>query len=218
MRIFLFVLLLAGALSTQAQELIRGMVVDSASFSALPYVNVQVKNQTRGTMTDAKGNFSILATGQDTLVFTLVGYQRLEFPLIDYEPSMIRLTEKYTLLEAVTINELRRGENPYEGMFEEQNARLKKSIPFYFSKAKKEKIKVQSLKEENLRVKTYIDVVINNSDTKEGLMKKYSLNEDEYYTILTEFNEKHYRVMYYLIPAELISLLNTFYESRASRK
>ena len=109
MRIFIFVLLLAGSLPTHAQELIRGIVVDSASFSALPYVNVQVKNQTRGTMTDDKGNFSIVATGQDTLVFTLVGYQRLDFPLIGYEPSMIRLTEKYTLLEAVTINELKIG-------------------------------------------------------------------------------------------------------------
>jgi hypothetical protein len=196
----------------------KGILVDSASFSALPYVNVKIKNQNRGTMTDVKGNFSIQATQQDTLVFTLVGYQRLEFPLFDYEPSMIRLAEKYTLLEAVTIHELRPGENPYEGMFEEQNARLKKSIPFYLSKAKKEKIKVQTLKEENIRVKTYVDVVINNSDTKEELMKKYSLNENEYYMILTEFNEKHYRVMYYLTPAELISLLNTFYESRAPRK
>jgi hypothetical protein len=217
-RIFLFVSLFNGAFSIQAQELIRGMVVDSATFSALPYVNVQVKNQARGTMTDEKGNFSIQATRQDTLVFTLVGYQRFELPLVNYEASMIRLTEKYILLEEVTISELRRGENPYEGMFEEQNARLEKSIPFYFSKAKKEKIKVQSLIEENLRVKTYIDVVINNADTKERLIKKYSLNEDEYYTILTEFNEKHYRVMYYLTPAELISLLNTFYESRALRK
>lgn len=217
MRIFLFILLLAGCLSARAQEPIRGIVVDSTSFSALPYVNVQVKNQGRGTMTDEKGNFSIQATDHDTLVFTLVGYNRLELPLIGYEASIIRLSEKYTLLEAVTITELRRGENPYEGMFDEQNARLKKSIPFYLSKAKKEKIKVQTLKEENIRVQTYIDVVINNSDTKTQLMKKYALSEDEYYRILTEFNEEHYQVMYYLTPAELISLLNTFYE-HASRR
>lgn len=218
LRIFLLIMLFTASLTAEAQSLISGIVVDSANFSALPFVNVQVKNQKRGTITDVKGNYSIPATLQDTLVFTLVGYETLEFTPLDYEPGIIRLSEKYTLLEAVTINELKQGKNPYEGMFEEQNARLKKSIPFYFSKAKKEKIKVQSLREENLRVKTYIDVVINSSDTKKELMKKYRLDENEYYLILTEFNEKHYRVMYYLTPAELISLLNTFYESRASRK
>lgn len=203
--------------SAHGQEVMRGIAVDSATFNALPYVTVQVKNKMRGTMTDEKGNFSILAARQDTLIFTLVGYEKLELPLTDYEPSMIRLTEKYTLLETVTINELRPGENPYEGMFDEQNARLKKRIPFYLSKAKKEKIKVQSLRDENLRVQTYIDVVINNSDTKDALMKKYLLSEPDYYGILTEFNEKQFRVMYYLTPAELISLLNTFFENRAKK-
>lgn len=217
MRLFLFIVFVTGALPSDAQELIRGIVVDSATFNALPYVTVQVKNKVKGTMSDTKGNFSISATKQDTLIFTILGYQKLELPLTDYEPSMIRLTEKYTLLETVTIHELKPGENPYEGMFDEQNARLKKSIPFYFSKAKKEKIKVQSLKEENIRVQTYIDVVINNTDTKDALMEKNNLTETEYYNILTEFNEKHYRVMYYLTPAELISLLNTFYETHARK-
>ena len=218
MRFLFFFLLFVGSMTTAAQEVIRGMVVDSATFNALPYVSIKVKNQSRGTMSDAKGNFSIMASAQDTLVLSLVGYQNLEFSLADYEPGMIRLAEKYTLLAPVTINELRPGKNPYEGMFDEQNARLKKSIPFYFSKAKKQKIKVQTLKEENLRVKTYVDVVINNSDTKKELMKKYSLDENGYYAILTEFNEKHYLVMYYLTPAELISLLNNFFESQTYRK
>jgi hypothetical protein len=217
MRCFLVIAFFIGTLSANAQEIMRGIVVDSATFDALPYVTVQLKNKDRGTMSDIKGNFSIAATRKDTLVFSLVGYQRLELPLVDYEPSMVRLAEKYTLLETVTIQELKRGENPYDGMFDEQNARLKKSIPFYFSKAKKQKIKVQTLKEENIRVQTYVDVVINNTDTKGELMKKYGLTEQEYYDILTEFNEKHYRVMYYLTPAELISLLNSFYDSRARK-
>jgi hypothetical protein len=203
-------------LPASGQEIMRGMVVDSAKFTHLPFVTIQVKNKNRGTMSDEKGNFNITASREDTLVFSLVGYHRLELPLTDYESSsMIRLTEKYTLLETVTINELRAGENPYEGMFEDRNAMLKKSIPFYLSKAKKEKIRFQSLKDENVRVKTYVDVVINNSDTKESLMKKHQLDENEYYAVLREFNEKHYRVMYYLTPSELISLLNTFFESHS---
>jgi hypothetical protein len=205
-------------LPASAQEIMRGIVVDSATFIHLPFVNIQVKNNGRGTMTDEKGSFNIAASREDTLVFSLVGYHSLELPLKDYEASMIRLTEKYTLLETVTIHELRPGENPYEGMFDDQNAALKKSIPFYLSKAKKEKIRFKSLKEENIRVKTYVDVVINNSDTKESLMKKHDLREDEYYAVLLKFNEKHYRIMYYLTPAELISLLNAFFENHSPKK
>ena len=215
-RIFISLFLLSGSWSAHCQEEIRGIVVDSATLNALPSVNVRISNGTTGTFTDEKGNFVIRGTRSDTLVFTLVGYERLELPLSYYEPGIIRLSEKYTLLEAVTIDEFRPG-NPYEGMFEEQNARLKKSIPFYYSKAKKEKIKVQSLREENFRVQTYVDVVVSDSTFKAGLMKKHDLNETQYYDMLTSFNKQHYREMYYLTRAELISLINTFFEIQSVR-
>ena len=214
-RATLFATLLFGAGSVHGQELITGIVVDSASLNAISSVSVQLKNGMRGTRTDEKGFFSIEATRKDTLVFTMVGYQRLELSLEGYEAGMIRLNEKYTMLEAVTIDEYRQKEL-YEGMFDEQNAQLKRNIPFYFSKAKKEKIKVQMLKNENLRVQTYVDVVVNNPELKLGLMKKHSLTENEYYNILRAFNETHYEVMYYLTRAELVSLLNTFFDNRAS--
>jgi hypothetical protein len=215
-RLPIFLFLLSLSWCGHCQEAMRGIVVDSATLSALSSVNVQIKNGTTGTFTDEKGNFTITAAQSDTLVFTLVGYEHLELPLLNYEPGIIRLNEKYTLLQAVTIDEYRR-ENPYEGMFEEQNARLKKSIPFYYSRAKKEKIKVQSLREENIRVKTYVDVVVNDPAFKTGLMKQHNLNEDEYYDLLRAFNEKHHRVMYYLTRAELVSLVNTFFEREAGQ-
>ncbi len=198
-----------------AQELMRGIVVDSATLTALPSVNIQLKNSSRGTTTDEKGNFRIQATRTDTLVFTSVGYETVELPLATYEAGMIRLSEKYTLLKAITIDEYKRAANPYEGMFDDRNAQLQKSIPFYFSKAKKEKIRLGMLREENVRVQTYMDVVVNNPRLKESFMNKYSLNEKEYYDILTAFNETHYEVMYYLTASELVSLLNRFFETHA---
>jgi hypothetical protein len=216
MRTWIVSIFLTAFLPAFAQEPVQGIVVDSATLNALASVNIQIKSGTAGTFTDEKGNFQIEALRSDTLVFTLVGYQSLELPLLFYESGIIRMNEKYTLLKAVTIDEYRR-ENPYEGMFEEQNARLKKSIPFYLSKAKKEKIKVQSLKEENIRVQTYVDVVVNDQSLKQGLKNKYSLDDAAYYDLLTSFNETHYRVMYYLTRSELISLINTFFESRARR-
>ena len=214
--LFIFFALVVPMGAVEAQEQFTGIVVDSASLTALPQVNVQIKNGSTGTSTDEKGFFSIRALRSDTLVFSLVGYDPLVLPLAAYEPGMIRLSEKYTLLEAVTIDEYRR-QNLYEGMFEEQNARRQTSIPFYFSKAKKEKIKVAALKEENILVKTYVDVVVNNPGFKASLMKKYGLTEAEYYRTLTSFNETHHRVMYHLTRAELLSLLNTFFEGHASR-
>lgn len=195
------------------QKVVTGIVVDSATFAPLAYVNVQLKSFKKGTSTDSNGNFSILASERDTLVFSLVGYHRLELPLFDYEASVIRLTERATELKPITIIDSKFA-NPYEGLFDEQNAALvRRKLPFYFSKAKKEKIRFEYLKNENLRVKTYVDLVINNPNTKSGLMKKYSLTEDAYYKTLTKFNERYYNVMYHLTSAELESFLNKFFES-----
>lgn len=214
LRVIILVALLAQGGVASGQEVVTGIVVDSTSLGALPSVNIQVKNSARGASTDAHGNFSIAANREDTLVFTLVGYQRLELPLLTYEPGVIRLSERYTLLQAVTIDEFRQ-RDLYDGMFDDQDAQRKRSIPFYFSKAKKQKIKVEILQQENLRVQTYVDVVVNNPELKAGLMKKHSLSEREFYDILTAFNERHHRVMYYLTRAELISMLNSFFEGKA---
>jgi len=214
LRIIIICFILGAGWCAQAQQLVTGIVVDSASFSALSSVSIRVKNGMAGTVSDSKGNFTIQAGGSDTLVFSLVGYQTLELPLEGYEEGVVRLAEKYTLLEAVTIDEFK-AENLYEGMFEEQNARRKQSIPFYFSKAKKEKIKLQGLRAENLLVQTYVDVVVNDPGLKSGLLKKHGLTEAEYYRILTAFNERHHRVMYHLTRSELISLITTFFEGEA---
>ena len=217
LRITILCFFLAGSLSAHGQEFITGIVVDSATFSALSSVNVQIKNGTHGTVSDSKGNFTIQAERTDTLIFSLVGYETALLPLEGYEEGIIRLAEKYTLLEAVTIDEFRAGDL-YEGMFEQQNARRKQSIPFYFSKARKEKIRLQGLRAENLLVQTYVDVVVNNPDLKQRLMQKHALSEAEYYAILTAFNERHHRVMYHLTRAELISLIMTFFEGEAAAR
>lgn len=197
------------------QEIIKGIVVDSASFSPLPHVSIQIKNKRVGTSTDVQGNFSLFALKEDTLIFSLLGYERLEYPLFDYEASVIRMAERVTMLKSITIDDSRL-DNPYEGLFDDQNAaRLKRRIPFYYSRARKDKIKAGRWREESMHVQTYVDIVINNPDTKAGLMKTYSLTEAQYYEILTKFNETHYAIMYYLTSAELTSFLNKFFEDQS---
>ncbi len=54
-------------------------------------------------------------------------------------------------------------------------------------------------------------------ETKESLMRKHHLSEEQYYDLLTRFNEANYRVMYYLTASELLSLLNNYFERNAPK-
>lgn len=209
--------ILSGAMAQQ--EIMTGIVVDSATFAPLPYVTVQIKGSYRGTSTDAKGKFSVQASRKDTLIFSMIGYKPVEYELIDWEESVVRLTEQPTYLKSIIIQ----GEeiNPYDGLFDEENERIRrenKRIPFYYNRWKKEKIKLGRVVQENFRAQTYVDVVIRNPETKEGLMKKHQLTEEQYYSILGDFNQKNLSIMYHLTAPELMSLLSNFYARHAPLK
>src|SRR5258706_12385908 len=72
-----------------SQKLIKGFVIDSASFAPLAYVNIKVKNTSRGTSTDEKGGFTLPTLKGDSLVFSLVGYNTKEFSTIELEETVI---------------------------------------------------------------------------------------------------------------------------------
>jgi hypothetical protein len=211
-----FFSLSAVALFAQEQELMNGIIVDSATFAPLPYVTVRVKGTLRGTSADAQGKFGVMATHKDTLVLSLIGYETIEVPLTDWEASIIRMAERPTLLKSITIEGTEI--NQYEGLFDEENQRWKKSnkkLPFYYSRWKKEKINLGRARQENMRAETYVNLVIKNPETKTDLMKRHKLSEEEYYSILTRFNEKNQTIMYYLTAPELLTLLNNFYARNA---
>lgn len=198
------------------QTLVTGIVVDSASFAPLAFVNVQVKNTTRGTTSDAKGNFGIIASESDTLVFSILGYERLELALVGYEPSLIRMVERPMLLPPITVEDYSMN-TPYEGLFDDQRLpTLREGIPFYYSRARRDRVMAGRWRQQGLQAETYVNVVIKNPETKAQLMKKYNLTEKEYYAVLTRFNETHHEIMYYLTVAELTSFLNRFFEQEAN--
>jgi hypothetical protein len=204
-----------------AQEVVtvKGIVVDSARLHPIAYVNVFVKNANRGTTTDQKGNFTISARPTDTIRFSFVGYKTLELPARDWEPSVIMMAEEVTMLKTLTI----RGEaigSPYDGMFDEEIRKLqdsKRSIPFYYSKGKKEKILLSRAKNEQVRVKHYVDLIVKDEDVKKYLMKRHRLTEAQYYDLLARFNQKNYAIMYYLTDSELLSMLYRFYDVNADQ-
>lgn len=219
LRTLLCLAILFAAQWVHCQDLIQGMVADSTTFSPLPYVNVVLKNKNRGTISDTQGNFKLVGSPTDTLVFSFVGYGTVEIPLNEWEEGIVLLPERSTLLKTLTIEDQRL--DPYGNMFDQENElwmERNRKLPFYYRRTKKQKIKMSRLAAENQRVKTYVEVIIQNEDTKNRLMTTHRLSEKEYYDILAAFNAKHHSVMYYLTAGELISLVNNFFVAETRKR
>jgi hypothetical protein len=92
--------------SSFSQNIIRGVIRDSQTGEPLPYSSIAVKSSTRGTIANADGVFSLPANlNRDTLVFSYLGFERLEIPA----KELIRLKEimlkrKDILLQEVVVH------------------------------------------------------------------------------------------------------------------
>ena len=106
---------LLSAQSTQASELIvkpstfnarqaviTGTVRDEAG-NPLPGVSVIVKGTTTGAITDAQGKYSINAPDNAILVFTYIGYTKIELPVEGKTLLNIQLTPDQTSLNELIV-------------------------------------------------------------------------------------------------------------------
>ena len=97
-------------LAQYAQTEVSGTVTDADDKSNLPYVNVYVKNSTKGTYTDIKGRFSItIPSGKAILVFSSIGYEKQELVVTKSTTINIALKPLSVALEETIILP---GENP----------------------------------------------------------------------------------------------------------
>lgn len=79
---FALCLLFAFTTNAYAQEVVRGTVTDAGTGETMPGVNVLIQGTTIGTSTDVDGNYELnVASLNEVLVFTFVGYQRLVVPI-----------------------------------------------------------------------------------------------------------------------------------------
>lgn len=192
----------------QTKVRISGIVVDSASLIALPNAHVKAKRSGIGTTANGSGEFTIIAPLFDTLVFTSIGYQSLEYAvLMNEEDILIRLRDFVVILPEVTTIGTRLTEKKYgerrpvimpaptlaEGIFS----------PFtYFSKTEREKRKLANAQTENKKIRTYVDFV-NDPDLKKDMMNEFSITETEFYRLLAKFNVEN-RYVHYLVSEEQI--------------
>ncbi|MBL3655602.1 SusC/RagA family TonB-linked outer membrane protein [Fulvivirga sediminis] len=101
-KILLMLLLFCFCEMAYAQHTVRGKV--TAGGESVPGVSVVVQGTTKGTTTDIEGNYSLeVATGNETLVFSFIGYATQEVSLNGRTQININLEEDVTELQEVVV-------------------------------------------------------------------------------------------------------------------
>ena len=215
--------LACGALSGYAQKrvIISGIIVDSVSLVALPNAYIKLKSSGTGAVAGAGGAFKLSAPVFDTLIFSCIGYTPIEYPvLLSEEDVLIRLQESVILLPEITTVGTRLSETKYEerrpvhmpaqGLLEGIGS------PFtYFSKTEKEKRKLMKVRQENSKIRTFVEVV-NDPDLKKDMMNEFSISETEYYALLAKFNQENKYVHYMVDEEQIREVLFTFFKKELS--
>ncbi|SDK03882.1 carboxypeptidase-like regulatory domain-containing protein [Flavobacterium noncentrifugens] len=103
---FLFLTTTLMAQDVTSQK-VSGVIVNDNGLAAISNVNVINLNKVRGTISDAKGFFEIEVSVNDTLHFSLIGFQSIKVRVtndwIKNKTTKIQLTEKAIALEEVNI-------------------------------------------------------------------------------------------------------------------
>jgi len=92
-----FIVLLIGVMTSWAQEEydahLVGHVLDEKTGEHLPYVSVQLKGTSIGTVTDESGHYFLknLPIGKQTIIFSFVGYETIELPVVIKERTTTEL-------------------------------------------------------------------------------------------------------------------------------
>ncbi len=91
------------ALSSWAQTTLTGTVRDAVSNEPLPGANISIKGTTRGTVTDAEGQFSCRLQRGDVLVISLISMTPQEITIDNQTTLDIRLAESAKSLDEVVV-------------------------------------------------------------------------------------------------------------------
>ncbi|WP_264551594.1 carboxypeptidase-like regulatory domain-containing protein [Flavobacterium sp. N2038] len=109
--VFFFILLSSVGFSQETEttgpQRVSGYIYNDNTKQVLPNVNIINKNKVLGAMSDAKGYFEINVQANDTLLFSILGFQSLRVRVtndwIKNKVTKIQLTEKAIALEEVVI-------------------------------------------------------------------------------------------------------------------
>lgn len=219
MRWIFFVMLITPGVCFAQKKLIKGMVVDSTTLVALNGVHVIVKNSGTASTTDGNGIFAIVASPNDTLIFSFVGYSRAMRAVdLDEEIMFVRLKDESILLKEIIIRDTPLfGKSRY--IYSPTLSTVRPQAAFrgngvnlaYFSKMEKEKRKLVAVIAELEQARKYIEIVTD-PDFRNSIMEKYHLPEDRYYELLANFNQTHVEVIHSSNESQILYALFSFFE------
>jgi hypothetical protein len=223
-----------------AQTTLNGMVADSATLQPLPNVNIKILRTNQLTISNDLGFFSIPASENDTVIFSMVGYYSKVYPVKKIKDAVfVYMVEEQRVLKTIIVgnvpipwlpnlppekvwknntNNPRATAIPGDPLIQTFGPGYVFKGPFSrFSKDEKEKTKLTKVMIENTKARGYIELV-NTPEVKGKIMHDFALTEQEYYTQLALFNEKNKDIIYELEPKDLISLLHKYYAENAKKK
>lgn len=101
----------------EAQQIIKGVIVESDSTTAMPFVYIVNKSNGNGTMSDNDGKFRLLTHPNDTLVCSYVGYMKTYIPVSYLRPNEkgeVKIVMSPLLINLGTVNITTFKFKPYE--------------------------------------------------------------------------------------------------------
>src|SRR5690606_35656036 len=105
----LALLLQSTAIFSFAQDIIRGIVLDSATAQPIEFVNVGISAKSVGTVTNAEGAFKVILNEtikpMDTIKFSMIGYKSKTFSIAEIK-SILNAEKETTIILAEAQLEL----------------------------------------------------------------------------------------------------------------
>ena len=213
------------ASTAQSNLTVSGIVLDSTTFQALPFVAVQVKGKPIGISTTENGTFTVSCTQGDTLVFTRLGYKPVLLKITKPNDRLrIMLAEDTRLLKDVTVY----GDYEIKGI-DDWKKDLPPNTQIQLKKQTLEpppnevavfgpgitiglggKDKTKNKRDELSRTETYRKT-ISDPETKKQLISLYNLTEEQYNKKLERFNEENPDVFYLTSAQEIITMMIQFF-------
>jgi len=187
---------------------LKGIVVDDESGDGLSGVHIFAKVAHDGVVADTKGKFSMRVHPQDTLVITMVGYERQLVPLRYFREStidiIVQMRSEVIELPGITIHGQpnieyleRSGQNPYKiYQFKPPPDHPDLDVPIgsldygplsRWGKEAKEKRQLLRIYGDAAKERVFIQTVTSDS-VKQVFMYRYDLNDNQYNDFILYFN------------------------------